>query len=267
MLTPKEQLMKYLIASKVIYDTESGEFTLPGAERLEAQKLTNTANRILSLLIASPGTVLERQYLLEHVWESAGHTGSSSSLNQYISILRKTLTSLTDIEESIIVVPKVGFYFSADIDVQLLDEPCAPAPGNDNVAAKKKIPSLPLKYSIPALLILALIAANLWVWIQPKANERYSRVNEIGKLEKCTLTTYEHLSADERQRLNEVLLSAQPQLAEKCANHLALLTVNVQPSVFYGSSGRIFYSFCPLDSENETLAYCENHYAFNWKMK
>ena len=258
--------MKYLIASKVIYDTESGELTLPGAELPEAQKLTNTANRILSLLIASPGEVLERHYLLEQVWESAGHTGSSSSLNQYISILRKTLTSLTDIEESIIVVPKVGFYFSADIDVQPLDQPYAP-PSKEDAFPAKKTRSMPLKYSGAALLILVLVVANVWIWNQPKINERYSRVTEIGTLEKCTITTYEHLSTDERKRVHEVLLTAQPELNEKCLKHTAQVMVNIQPSVFYGSSGRMFYSFCPVDPEDKTLAYCENHYAFNWKMK
>ncbi|MCG5126889.1 winged helix-turn-helix domain-containing protein [Enterobacter mori] len=259
--------MKYLIASKVIYDTENGELTFPGAELPEAQKLTNTANRILSLLIASPGQVLERHYLLEQVWESAGHTGSSSSLNQYISILRKTLTSLTDIEESIIVVPKVGFYFSADIDVQLLDQPYAPPSGEDAVPENKKTRSMPLMYSGAALLILVLVVANVWIWTQPKINERYSSRTEVGKLEKCTITTYEHLSTDERQRVHEVLLTAQPELSEKCLKHTAQMMVNIQPSVFYGSSGRIFYSFCPVDPENETLVYCENHYVFNWKMK
>lgn len=267
MLTRVEQLMKYLIAGKVIYDTENGELTLPGAELPEAQKLTNTANRILSLLISSPGEVLERQYLLEHVWESAGHAGSSSSLNQYISILRKTLTSLTDIEESIIVVPKVGFYFSADIEVQPLDQPSGSSSRDDTVASNGKTRSLALQYSGAALVILLLLVANVWVWNSPKNNERFSTVTEVVRFEKCSIATYEHLSTDERKRLIEVLLSAEPELHEKCSKHTAQVMANIQHSVFYGSSGRLFFSFCPLDSENKTPAYCENHYAFNWKIK
>ncbi len=258
--------MKYLIASKVIYDTESGGLTIPGTELPDTQKLTPTANRILSLLIATPGTVLERQYLLEEVWESAGHTGSSSSLNQYISILRKTLTSLTDIEESIIVVPKVGFYFSTDIGIEPLEEASSPSSSNAT-PTKKTRRSLPLKYAAPGGIILALFVANLWIWTQPEPDERYSMLTEIGTLEKCSIQTYEHLSPDARKRLYEVLLSAQPNLNEKCSIQSSRVMVNIQPSVFYGSRGRIFYSFCPLDSENEMLDYCENHYAFNWKLK
>ena len=234
--------MKYLIAHTVVYDTESGELTIPGAEAPEGKKLTNTANRILSLLIATPGAVLERQYLLEQVWESAGHTSSSSSLNQYVSILRKTLTSLTDIEETIIVVPKVGFFFSSDIDVQIID-------------------------TTEGVTIVVLLIANIWVWRKEQPNQRHDELTMIGHLGKCSVNTFEHLSGDMRKHLIDVLLSAQPSLKEKCALHAAQLMVNIQPNVFYGSRGRIFYAFCPLDSENNTVIYCENHYAFNWEMK
>ncbi|HGF0768356.1 TPA: transcriptional regulator [Kluyvera georgiana] len=259
--------MKYLIANKVVYDTESGELNIPDDELTESKKLTHTANRILSLLIASPGEVLERQYLLEQVWESVGHTSSSSSLNQYISILRKTLTSFTDIEESIIVVPKVGFFFSADIDIQRIDA-VNEIPGRAEpkpVYTPKK--SLTLKYVFATFIVIVLIIANLWVWYPSQKNERYSNLAFMGNLEKCTISTYEHVSADTRKRILEVLRSAEPNLNEKCLKHPTQLMANIQPSVFYGSRGRIFYSLCSLDSEVGELTYCENHYAFNWEMK
>ncbi|MEX3018398.1 transcriptional regulator [Kluyvera sp. STS39-E] len=254
--------MKYLIANKVVYDTESGELNIPDSGLIESKKLTHTANRILSLLIASPGEVLERQYLLEQVWESVGHVSSSSSLNQYISILRKTLTSLTDIEESIIVVPKVGFFFSADIDVRRMDE-ANEMPGQ--VYTPKK--SSPLKYAFAVFIVIVLLIANLWVWYPSQTNERYSNLAFMGNLEKCTISTYGRLSADTRKRILEVLRAVEPNLNEKCLKHPIQLMVNIQPSVFYGSRGRIFYSLCSLDPEDGALTYCENHYAFNWGMK
>ncbi|XSB54183.1 winged helix-turn-helix domain-containing protein [Enterobacter ludwigii] len=259
--------MKYLIAHTVVYDTESGELTIPGAEAPEGKKLTNTANRILSLLIATPGVVLERQYLLEQVWESAGHTSSSSSLNQYVSILRKTLTSLTDIEETIIVVPKVGFFFSSDIDVQIIDT-TEGVTELENISPRRvRKKRFPQRYIWATVGIVVLLVANIWVWRKEQPNQRYDELTMIGHLGKCSVNTFEHLSGDMRKHLIDVLLSAQPSLKEKCALHAAQLMVNIQPNVFYGSRGRIFYAFCPLDSENNTLIYCENHYAFNWEMK
>ncbi|WP_424712772.1 winged helix-turn-helix domain-containing protein [Klebsiella pneumoniae] len=87
-----------MIASKVIYDSETGSLACSGHINNEEKKITKTANRILTLLIESHGHVVEREHLLEQVWESHGLVSSNGSLNQYISILRKTLTSLTDIE-------------------------------------------------------------------------------------------------------------------------------------------------------------------------
>ncbi len=88
----------------------------------EEKKITKTANRILTLLIESHGHVVEREHLLEQVWESHGLVSSNGSLNQYISILRKTLTSLTDIEDIIVSIPKVGFIISRDIEILQLEE-------------------------------------------------------------------------------------------------------------------------------------------------
>ncbi|HBZ4239985.1 TPA: transcriptional regulator, partial [Klebsiella pneumoniae] len=70
----------------------------------------------------SHGHVVEREHLLEQVWESHGLVSSNGSLNQYISILRKTLTSLTDIEDIIVSIPKVGFIISQDIEILQLEE-------------------------------------------------------------------------------------------------------------------------------------------------
>lgn len=66
--------------------------------------------------------MVEREHLLEQVWESHGLVSSNGSLNQYISILRKTLTSLTDIEDIIVSIPKVGFIISQDIEILQLEE-------------------------------------------------------------------------------------------------------------------------------------------------
>jgi DNA-binding winged helix-turn-helix (wHTH) protein len=260
--------MKYLIANTVIYDTESGELTIPGAGLSEGKKLTNTANRILSLLIASPGEVLGRQYLFEQVWESAGHTSSSSSLNQYISILRKTLTSLTDIEESIIVVPKVGFYFSSDIDVQIIETTESISDQKNSTPLPVAMKTLPRRYlwGIMVIIIL-LLTINIWVWNRNAAHYRYNDLTEIGQLHKCSINTFEHLTSDMRKHLIENVLTSQTDLDALCRTHNAKLMVNIQPSILYGSPGRFFYAYCPLDSENKELIYCDNHYVFNWKVK
>ena len=173
--------MKYLIANRVIYDSESGELVVKEPGNEQSKRLTNTANRILSLVIASPGRVLERDYLLDKVWEEAGHPGSSSSLSQYISILRKTLTSLIFIEEIIVAVPKVGFYFSPEIAVELQNDEemvsTTPLPVSLRKAATKDKKNLWLIAAIAFLLL-----ANLWILSQKQGSPRFAAEYSIGEI-------------------------------------------------------------------------------------
>ncbi|TQI77789.1 transcriptional regulator [Serratia fonticola] len=239
----------------------------------EGKKLTDTANRILSLLIAAPGEVFERNYLLESVWESAGHTSSSASLSQYISILRKILTSLIDIEETIISVPKVGFFFSPDISVTVYESPeatpaSAPVPvivNHEDVAVKEK--SYRKVYIGCGLIIFALLIANILVYMQPKSTPRYNQLYDIGEMGECKLSSYEQVPSDIHQRLLDAVLLIQPDMKQKCSEHPAQVIIQAQRSVLYGSRGRMFYSFCPTDKESGKIIYCENHNAYNWEMK
>lgn len=259
--------MKYLIADRVIYDPESGMLTIKEDELLVGKKLTNTANRILSLFITSPGEVLSRQVLLEKVWESAGHASSTSSLSQYISILRKILTSLTDIEETIIVVPKVGFYFSNDITI----EAYYPLPVYDAVELAEEPEARPTRkynkvYIFLLAMIVALVIANLFMIEPVKSDSRYSTLYNIETYHRCEIKTFEALPADLRSGALKIILLFRPELTEKCQTQQAIVMVQIQRSVFYGKRGRVFYSFCPVDKESNDITYCDNHYAFNWEV-
>lgn len=257
--------MKYLIANRVIYDSESGELVVnePGIE--QTKRLTNTANRILSLLIASPGRVLERDYLLDTVWEAAGHPGSNSSLSQYISILRKTLTSLIDIEEVIVAVPKVGFYFSADIMVERLpdDESVTFTP---SVSRRKTAAGNKKNLWLMALIVLLLLA-NGWLFSQEDESPRFAQEYHIGKLGECSFTAYEPLFNEVDAQAINVIRQQQPELDQKCSQQPARIMVYFQRSVLFGSHGRFFYAYCPTEKATHKIIYCENHYAFNWTLK
>lgn len=126
--------MKYLLADMLVYDNEDGTLTLQNDAAAESQSLTCTAQTILNLLIDHHGMVVERETFLQEVWDNRGLHGSSNSLNQYISILRKMLATLVPDSLFIVTVPKVGFMLSADMPVIPLDTetresaPASPAP-------------------------------------------------------------------------------------------------------------------------------------------
>lgn len=233
----------------------------------QSKRLTNTANRILSLLIESPGRVLERDYLLEKVWEDVGHPGSSSSLSQYISILRKTLTSLILIDEVIISVPRVGFYFSQDIAVERLDT-------DDKSTTLKPVSvstqSARLKDKKPLWLgaiIVLLLLGNLWIGSKPRSSLRFASLYSIGDIGKCKFTAFNNLSDEMDPQVLKILLHLEPDLEQKCSQNPAQIMVHFQPSVLYGSHGRFFYAYCPTDKKTQKVVYCENHYSFHWEIK
>jgi DNA-binding winged-HTH domains len=82
--------MKYLLADTLVYNDEDGSVSLVDTPDVEPQVMTATANSIMKMLVLHHGNVVEREAFLHDVWDERGLQGSNNSLNQYISILRKT---------------------------------------------------------------------------------------------------------------------------------------------------------------------------------
>ncbi|OAT76144.1 hypothetical protein A9B99_11915 [Mangrovibacter phragmitis] len=270
--------MNYLIANTVIYDTENGVIQMQDAQHQdEAKTLTPTANRILALLLSAPGEVFKREDILDKVWESQGHAGSNSSLNQYISILRKTLSAWIDDDDIIISVPRVGFYFNSAISVvpwvQAADEQPDGATNETQPGVTPSHPSerLPL---IPLVVNLVLIAAILLVSTLAVKNYRevhvsplYSKVYPQGKLGLCQLNAWQKLSPEMRKNTLEILNIAAPELKEKCLSEPAVVYFQIQNQVYLGRAGRIFIATCSQEKGLNNLLYCDSTYKYNWRRK
>ena len=112
--------MVYRINRTVIYNPDDGTLTLiddSDQDCVGEISLTPTANRLLHLLIMHQGNVIEREALLEHVWDNYGLKSSNNSLNQYVSMLRRNFADLGLEEAAIVTVPRTGFMFSQDLEI------------------------------------------------------------------------------------------------------------------------------------------------------
>ena len=112
--------MVYRINRTVIYNPDDGTLTLVDDSDQDCVgeiSLTPTANRLLHLLIMHQGSVIEREALLEHVWDNYGLKSSNNSLNQYVSMLRRNFADLGLEEAAIVTVPRTGFMFSQDLEI------------------------------------------------------------------------------------------------------------------------------------------------------
>lgn len=248
-----------MIASKVIYDSETGSLSCSGDSSNEEKKITKTANRILTLLIESHGHVVEREYLLEQVWESHGLVSSNGSLNQYISILRKTLTSLTDIEDIIVSIPKVGFIISQDIEILQLEESKILA----NEISTKAIKKMSLSTRFLLLAIIIALISNIIFFMYSDDNPRYKTAKKLYAIDKCQIQTWANMPENVNETITKAISEIAPELLEQCSKYPAAIFVSLQKSIYQNEDGIVFLSFCPL-RENK-ITHCNNFYHYKWK--
>lgn len=112
--------IEYVIGKKIRYVPASEILHLVSSPE-ELVVLSPACNRLLQLLLSSQGTVLSRDAIFSVLWEQYGYTPSNSSLNTYISLIRKAFINLGLSEDIVVTIPKVGFIFSPDISVNMIE--------------------------------------------------------------------------------------------------------------------------------------------------
>lgn len=106
----------FIINKEVTFNEEDGYLENPSLN--VSVLMAAPARRLLLVLITERGSPVERDYLFRTVWDEHGLRSSHSNLNQYISILRKTLVQAGLPDDAIITIPKIGFMFNPVIDVK-----------------------------------------------------------------------------------------------------------------------------------------------------
>lgn len=105
----------YILEGCIHFDEQTMALSLDG-ERENTITLPAPSARLLSELIKTNGTMVTREELLVRVWEEYGYRASNSNLNNYLSILRRSLTSLLPQTILITTLPKKGIIFQANIE-------------------------------------------------------------------------------------------------------------------------------------------------------
>ncbi|KKZ18012.1 hypothetical protein AAY84_13195 [Serratia marcescens] len=111
--------MKYIINNAIIYDAHKGTLSLSKSNDKEVV-LLKPSQRLLSLFIEYNNEIVERERLLDEVWNNHGLTASNNNLSNYISGLRKTLSQLGQ-DDILVTYPRQGFKFVAE-SITLLGE-------------------------------------------------------------------------------------------------------------------------------------------------
>lgn len=170
--------MKYIINNAIIYDERKG--TLSRSKKGDKEiVLLKPAQRLLSLFIESNNEIVERERLLDEVWNNHGLTASNNNLSNYISGLRKTLAQLGE-EDILVTYPRQGFKLVAESVVVLADENANNSPDANRLTLKGKI-----KRIKPLALLLAccLVAIGGAVYHYTANND----LSFIGKYHSCSI--------------------------------------------------------------------------------
>ncbi|MBO0212952.1 winged helix-turn-helix domain-containing protein [Vibrio sp. Vb2880] len=254
--------MKLLLNHTVIYNSSDGTLKLSDAESdHESLTLTPTANRLLELLSKHHGTPMERDVLLMEGWDKFGLKGSYSSLNQYISQLRKTLHKFTGVDDIILTIPKVGFMLNSEFPIKNMDpEPIAvsESTAKAHYAPKKKVTFK--KYLYPFLytsLFGVLVTGTTII-----SKKFYQDAYHIGKIEQCDVYNFRKRS-DEGIAFQLSILKEEMQKLNIHCGKTEKVFFHSQNSLFYGHSGRLFFSKCFL--VDGKFSACENYYYYQWK--
>ncbi|OMQ23681.1 winged helix-turn-helix domain-containing protein [Serratia oryzae] len=198
--------MDYLIEQKMLYNSDDGTLHFLEDTTEDIVTLTPVLSRILQLLIDKQGQLITKDEFLVKVWDDYGRLGSSHTLNQYLSTLRKIFYKHLN-EKAIITVSKQGYMLSPDIVITKIDVPLQTTHVSEDeqtpISVEKSIPietewpttkkfklnSL-LKYSILYVAIMSLaVTVGLWLradtYSLPKIN-----VFPLGMIGECPVLTF-----------------------------------------------------------------------------
>jgi DNA-binding winged helix-turn-helix (wHTH) protein len=263
--------MRYNINACVIYDTSDGSLTLPGDSAPETQ-LSTTANALLSFFLRHTD-VVSRDEVLKKVWDDNGLTSSNANLNQYLSMLRKTLRRY-EIDHVILTISRGNLQLNPDLRIEKLDPDPAPITQESQPA---EAPPRPTEETVScfgthqsgmcwymasaALLLIALLLLALT--LVGKEKPRPISLTPIPNGQ-CEL-----LASDDM--LSSVVKNTYVKNFDAVRQHLKLACKPGEPLVFfYGDKlqtnglGRVFLAHCARHSDN-AFSYCDNYFYYSWK--
>lgn len=118
--------MNYQIDGIMLYRSSDGHIQHLHDSDPEPIVLTPVLNRLFDYLLRHQGEVMARETFLHEVWEKYGLEGSTNTLTQYLSNLRKIFDIFFPGRECIITVPRKGYMLASDLLIESEEEPTEP---------------------------------------------------------------------------------------------------------------------------------------------
>lgn len=268
--------MRYRINHSIIYTPDDGsvKLTADGENEISSGEisLAPTANRLLAMLISHHGSILQRDELLNNVWDAHGLRASNNSLNQYISVLRRNFADLGLEETVIVTIPTVGFMFSKDIQVIVEDAPAAgariqassslqPSGSSPSERSEGQGTAHAAKFKKGAIVAaLALFTvANGWFFLrsQPDAPVFEQRFL-LGTLESCPVYTFYKTDSSSQSKYMDLVRKSMERASFHCKPEREIF-FKIEDRALYHEKATMFIAICSRLKENE-FSGCRSYY-------
>lgn len=252
--------MTFLICEKIVFNPEDGSLT--HCETQETVKLTLTASRLLERLLMSPQGLLSREQLLKEVWDDHGLQASNSSLNQYVSILRRTLSAF-GCTELIITVPKMGFRINAELVIHRQETMVYKAV--EMISASRSPMTLFKRMRVIAIFMLMITFCFVFISLKliPSVSASHYPLYRDHLDTGCTLIFMKDLTTKGREEAKKHISAILKDNNVSCGPEKKLV-FDSNDSFTSQSAGHTLFSLCTM-GENQHIIACDNVYYHNWK--
>ncbi|WNN54673.1 winged helix-turn-helix domain-containing protein (plasmid) [Hafnia alvei] len=262
--------MNYKIDGRVIFREDDGKlWNIYNPEQFV--RLSVIPARIFNYLIQNSTKIVNRNELLENIWDKNGLQASNNSLSQNISILRKILLDFGCESDIILTLPKVGFRINESTIIEVENDVIKEHTNTDVVQNALSQPMRELSkkshFKIAALVVSILasivITAILLQFIKDENDIIIpnAKLHYIGKVEGCTIYTLNQVSAEfigtSIKLVTDLINKHLP-----CKENASFI---FQPDDHYihNHSGRVFLSRCiPSTVNGNSFSSCQDLYIY-----
>lgn len=255
--------MNYVIDMRVRYRPNDGVLWLVDDDS-SAITLTVMMNRLFLFLLERRGSTITRDEILAEVWDAWGLRSSNNTLNKYISELRRIFSVFGVSAELIVTVPRVGYMFNGDVDVQSDGESSLSKMTREEDDGERKTRKTWKKLMLLLMAGLLVVANYLMFSIASNSNTIPKKQSATPKeyifsFDGCPVYTVRKnaitLSGSRETFFIELLRSK----GMTChAGESFLLTPS--DAYLYTHSGRVFIARCAKDDKAQHFSSCMNYY-------
>lgn len=263
--------MIYIIDKNITFNTENG--SLKNIKKGQEVFLSSVNTRVFKCLLEHGHETVSRETLLQQVWTDHGLSASSATLNQYISLTRRALTSVGFNERLIVTLSKKGYRLNRII---LIDRLRIDLPGSaqaaDVVTAPTALVTAPknshhyffiLLRSLSIVVPLSFLVLCFIYYKHHRDSEKKQVLSYVGTVNGCPIY-YAGNFLENHQDDYLQFLARKDLYGQNCRPGEVVISKVNRSHNANEDSGRQFIAKCTKDSAS-VLHNCESEYIRAWK--